>query len=74
LRAHLVAAGVATDIHYPVPDHLQPAAGRAAAPALPRTERACEEVLSLPCYPELADAEVDAVAAACNQWQPAIRS
>ena len=74
LRAHLAAAGVATDIHYPVPDHLQPAAGGTAAPALPRTERACEEVLSLPCYPELADAEVDAVAAACNQWQPAIRS
>jgi hypothetical protein len=67
LRAHLAAAGVATDIHYPVPDHLQLGAGRAAAPSLPCTERACEEVLSLPCYPELTDTEVDAVAAACNE-------
>ena len=35
LRAHLAAAGVATDIHYPVPDHRQPAwAGAIAAQAL----------------------------------------
>jgi len=74
LRAHLAAAGVATDIHYPVPDHLQPG-GRAAPPKrLPDTEQACAEVLSLPCYPELTDAEIDAVAAACNRWQPATRS
>ena len=31
LRAHLAAAGVATDIHYPVPDHRQPGAGARAA-------------------------------------------
>jgi dTDP-4-amino-4,6-dideoxygalactose transaminase len=74
LRAHLAAAGVATDIHYPVPDHRQPGAGAAPAKGLPHTERACAEVLSLPCYPELTDAEVDQVAAACNRWQPATRS
>jgi dTDP-4-amino-4,6-dideoxygalactose transaminase len=28
LRARLAAAGVATDIHYPVPDHRQPGASR----------------------------------------------
>ena len=74
LRAHLAAAGVATDVHYPVPDHRQPGAGDAPPPGLARTERACAEVLSLPCYPELTDAEIDAVAAACNRWQPATRS
>jgi aminotransferase EvaB len=74
LRAHLAATGVATDIHYPVPDHLQPGAGTAPAQGLARTERACAEVLSLPCYPELSDAEIDEVAAACNRWQPDIRS
>jgi dTDP-4-amino-4,6-dideoxygalactose transaminase len=94
LRAHLARAGIATDVHYPVPDHWQAggafaqgravtdAARRAAtgpiasvlSPALPHTERACAEVLSLPCYPELTDAEVDAVAAACNAWQPVTRS
>jgi hypothetical protein len=31
-------------------------------------------VLSLPCYPELTDAEIEVVAAACNRWQPATRS
>ena len=34
----------------------------------------CTEVLSLPCYPELSAVEIDAVAAACNRWQPATRS
>jgi dTDP-4-amino-4,6-dideoxygalactose transaminase len=74
LRLHLAAAGVATDVHYPVPDHRQPEAGTAPPQGLARTERACAEVLSLPCYPELTDAEVDAVAAACNRWQPVTRS
>jgi len=74
LREHLKAAGIATDIHYPVPDHRQPGAGIEPPNGLARTERACAEVLSLPCYPELSDAEVDIVAAACNRWQPAIRS
>jgi aminotransferase EvaB len=74
MRAHLAAAGVATDVHYPVPDHLQPGAGTTPAQGLARTERACAEVLSLPCYPELSDAEIAEVAAACNQWQPDIRS
>ena len=42
LRAHLAAAGVATDVHYPVPDHLQPGRGRAprAGPRRARSGRA----------------------------------
>lgn len=63
VRAALLAQGIQTDIHYPVPDHLQfgfiervsqlgllamPAAG-----ALPVTEAACAEVFSLPCHPFL---------------------
>jgi dTDP-4-amino-4,6-dideoxygalactose transaminase len=74
LRAHLAAAGVATDIHYPVPDHRQPAWTRDPIPTLERTERACAEILTLPCYPELTDSEIAAVAAACNSWRPATRS
>jgi dTDP-4-amino-4,6-dideoxygalactose transaminase len=70
LRAHLAASGVASDIHYPVPDHRQPGAGDVPQKGLPITERASAEVLSLPCYPELTAAEIDAVAAACNRWQP----
>ena len=71
LRVHLAAAGVAAEIHYPVADHLQRAwtRGEAAPAALIHTERACASVLSLPCHPDLSDAEVDAVATACNRWR-----
>ena len=52
---HLHRAGVGTQIHYPTPIHLQPAyisLGNTAG-AFPVSERACNEVLSLPMYPEL---------------------
>lgn len=67
LQARLKEHGVATLIHYPVPVHLQPAyAGRIAlAPGgLPRTERAAKSVLSLPMYPQMDDAQIEAVIAA----------
>jgi dTDP-4-amino-4,6-dideoxygalactose transaminase len=71
LRAHLLADGIACDIHYPVPDHRQPVfEGRFSGVALPNTERLAEEVLTLPCYPELRDEDVDRVAAAINAWKP----
>jgi dTDP-4-amino-4,6-dideoxygalactose transaminase len=70
LRAHLDAHGIGNDVHYPVPDHRQPGGAEREASALPVTERACAEVLSLPCYPGLASADVAAVIAACNAWQP----
>ncbi len=56
-----------TGIHYPVPVHLQPAyAGRIALghSGCPETEDAAKEILSLPIYPELTDAEVETVCAA----------
>jgi aminotransferase EvaB len=75
LRSHLAAAGVATDVHYPVPDYSQAAWTRGrSTPVLERTERACAEVLTLPCYPELTNEEIAAVAAACNSWRPATPS
>ena len=67
LQARLKEYGVTALIHYPVPVHLQPAySGRIAlAPGgLPRTERAAKSVLSLPMYPQLEDAQIEAVIAA----------
>jgi dTDP-4-amino-4,6-dideoxygalactose transaminase len=62
LRERLRARGVETLVHYPRPVHEQPAwAGMARPGALAESERACREVLSLPLYPQLDDAEVDAV-------------
>jgi len=62
LQAYLQENGVATLIHYPFPIHLQPAyQGRLAVSSLPETEQAAREVLSLPVYPELKQAEVQRV-------------
>ncbi len=66
LLAHLKANGIGCAVYYPVGLHLQPcfsALGYRAG-SLPETERAMQEVLSLPVYPELADGQVDRVAAA----------
>ena len=70
LRQHLAAQGIATDVHYPIPDHRQSAYAAAAPAPLPVTEQLAREVLTLPCFPELTDDEVRAVIAACNSWQP----
>ena len=64
LQAFLKNEGIGALVHYPVPVHLQPAyrdrvAGKGGA--LPETERAAAEVISLPMYPELTAEEVRAV-------------
>ncbi|MEW6323935.1 MAG: DegT/DnrJ/EryC1/StrS family aminotransferase [Nitrospirota bacterium] len=63
LRAFLKNSQIEGIVHYPVPIHLQPAyRGRLRSRgALPETERAAREVLSLPIYPELGEREVQAV-------------
>jgi dTDP-3-amino-3,4,6-trideoxy-alpha-D-glucose transaminase len=63
LQAGLRDLGIATDIHYPLPAHLQPIYTSLAEPgSLPVTERFVREVLSLPNFFELSDAEVCVVA------------
>jgi dTDP-4-amino-4,6-dideoxygalactose transaminase len=66
LVAHLAALGIDSDVHYPLPDHLQPAWRVAQPPALPATEAAAAEILSLPCHPALTDEEVARVIDAVN--------
>ena len=63
LRAHLAQHGIETDVHYPIPDFLQPVRAPATRTTLPVTERACREVITLPCYPGLSMAQVDRVIA-----------
>jgi dTDP-4-amino-4,6-dideoxygalactose transaminase len=70
LRDRLKQAGIGTNIHYPVPVHLQPAyLGRVAlgSAGLAETERAAREVLSLPMFPQLTDRQAEEVVAALRR-------
>jgi dTDP-4-amino-4,6-dideoxygalactose transaminase len=68
LAAFLKARGIATGIHYPVPSHRQPAVERLNPPALPRTEKLVDEILSLPMSAQHGDAEIDEVVAAVREF------
>lgn len=64
LQQHLKAAGISTGVHYPVPLHLQPALAHLGygAGSFHVTERLAGEILSLPMYPEMTDAQIERVA------------
>src|SRR5690606_27969914 len=64
VREALTRAGIATAIHYPVPIHHQPAYHTHASVALPHTEQAAREILSLPMHPLLTTPQTEQVAAA----------
>ena len=67
--AALAARGVGTAIHYPVALHLQPAYASLGGKRGDRkvVERGADEIVSLPVYPELSDAQVGAVIAAVKE-------
>ena len=71
LRAHLDDALIRTDVHYPIPDHRQPAYAKAYAEvSLPVTERMSSRVLSLPVFPELRQDEISRVGEALASFRP----
>jgi dTDP-4-amino-4,6-dideoxygalactose transaminase len=57
IQKSLDAQGIATQVYYPIPNHALPMYAQ-GAPSLPETDAAAREVLSLPIYPELRDADV----------------
>lgn len=63
LREALNAAGIGSSVYYPLPLHLQPCfADVGGRPGdLPVSERLASEVLSLPMYPEMSEAQVSEV-------------
>jgi len=70
LQEFLKARGIGSAIHYPTPLHRHAALTRHIdiVPTLPVAEAAASEVLSLPMFPELTDAELAETAAAVRAF------
>ena len=70
LLDHLKARGIGAGVHYPIPLHRQPAFVSLGYGdlSLPHTERAANEVLSLPMFPELTKAQQQFVADAVRSF------
>ena len=63
LRCRLEEKGVSTAIHYPILDHHQPSIQGMPwrAMELPATNSAQAEILTLPCFPEMTESEINYV-------------
>lgn len=69
LCEHLRGNDIASEVHFPIPDYRQPLfRGRFDKICLQNTERLVSEILTLPCYPEMNDEDIDLIAAAINSW------
>lgn len=70
LATYLKERDIQTGIHYPIPNHQQPAVRNAMGPQpkLERTEEAAGKILSLPIYPELDKEKVGFVCSAIREF------
>lgn len=71
MQTHLTSHGIATQIHYPCPPHLQQAYQDRNIPkgTLPIAEALASSLISLPMGPHLSDAQVGYVIDAIKDWQ-----
>lgn len=67
LRQHLLRAQIGTDIHYPILDTNQPAYPTKNS-SLPISQTACEQIVSLPCFPGLRPEQVRQVITAVRAF------
>lgn len=76
LSEHLSKRGIGSAVHYPLPAHRHEGYAtrvRVSGADLHVTDRVVSQVLSLPIFPELADADVDQVIAAIHDFFSASR-
>jgi dTDP-4-amino-4,6-dideoxygalactose transaminase len=69
IQRQLTAAGIETQIHYPVPCHLQAPYRYFATCPLPVAERTAAEILSLPIFPHMAEGQATLV---CESMRDAL--
>jgi dTDP-4-amino-4,6-dideoxygalactose transaminase len=62
VQAHLLAHGIETLIHYPIPISRQRGLASEQPAVCPVADRVCDEIFSLPLHPALPEAAVDRVA------------
>ncbi|MCP4397511.1 MAG: DegT/DnrJ/EryC1/StrS family aminotransferase [bacterium] len=71
LLAYLRKNAIDALIHYPLPIHLQPAYSESPLiPVLSETKHAAQEILSLPMYPELTEADLMTIVEKIRQFEP----
>ena len=65
--------GIQTGVHYPIPVHLQPAYRNLGYSAgdFPVSEAVARDVLSLPMFPELTDAQIEEISSVVRAGLPA---
>ncbi|MBV8491178.1 MAG: DegT/DnrJ/EryC1/StrS family aminotransferase [Candidatus Eremiobacteraeota bacterium] len=69
VRKRMESAGIGTNVHYPIPCHLQEAYRHLgyAAGSFPRAESLAQSELSLPIYPGLSDEAIEYVASTLRE-------
>lgn len=75
LKEALTANGVGTAVYYPIPLHLQPVYSKYGWKRgdFPVSEKACEEVLALPVYPELKKEELEYTAHCVKEYLEGVK-
>ena len=68
LRRHLDEHGISSDIHYPIPDHKQPAYLDSGVEGLAVTELMARQIVTVPCFNGMEEDEISRVVAAMNGW------
>jgi len=73
LRQYLGEKGIGTAIHYPIPIHRQPFYRQNGIRHgdLTCTEQLCQEIISLPMFPDITDEQVEYVADCVRSFSPA---
>jgi dTDP-4-amino-4,6-dideoxygalactose transaminase len=70
LRKYLLNKGISTEIHYPIPIHLQESYKRLniRKDSFPIVESLSKQIISLPLYPELKDEQIEYVVNSVNSF------